>query len=126
METGVGSTTSRFSDRVLRLLERVEHRCADTRSEKEAVYWLRYEAYIRQRLIEARSDGRVYDQALDDAPSAWITTTFIDGELASTLRVHVGADENDVLPSLGVFTDVVMPHLRMLCDCRCDTPRGAA
>jgi hypothetical protein len=113
MDAGIGSTTSRFSDRVLRLLERVEHRCADTRSEKEAVYRLRYEAYIRKGLIEPRADGQLCDKVFDEAPNAWITTTFIDGELATTFRVHVAADENGALPSLGVFSDAIMPHLRM-------------
>jgi hypothetical protein len=113
MDVGVGGATSRFSDRVLRLLERVEHRRAHSRAEKDAVYRLRYDAYIRQGLIEPRADGRLYDKAIDDAPNAWITTTFIDGELASTVRVHVGADENDALPSLGAYSDLIMPHLRL-------------
>jgi hypothetical protein len=113
MDAGVGGTTSRFSDRVLRLLERVEHRCAETHSEKEAVYKLRYEAYIRQRLIAPRADARLFDRTLDDASNARITTTFIDGELASTFRVHVAVDEHDVLPSAGVFSDAIIPHLRM-------------
>jgi hypothetical protein len=112
MDAGVSGTASRFSDRVLRLLERVEHRCARTRTEKEAVYWLRYEAYIRQGLIDPRVGARLYDKAVDDAPNAWITTTFIDGELASTVRVHVAADENGVLPSLGAYSDLITPHLR--------------
>ena len=115
MEAGLGSTASRFSERVLQLLERAEHRCADTCTEKEAVYRLRYEVHMRQGLIEPRADGRLYDKALDDAPDAWIMTTFIDGELASTLRIHVAADENGALPSLGVFPDVIMPHLRLGC-----------
>jgi hypothetical protein len=113
MDTYVGGATSRFADRVLRLLELVEHRCATTRAEKEAVYRLRYDAYIRQRLIEPRADGRLYDKAFDDAPNAWITTTFVDGEIASTFRIHVAADETGALPSLGVFSDVITPHLRM-------------
>jgi hypothetical protein len=113
MEARVGSGTPGFSERVLRLLERVEHRCANTRTEKEAVYRLRYEAYIRQGLIEPRAEGRLYDNAQDDTRNAWITTTFIDGELASTARVHVAADENGALPSLGAFSDAIMPHLRM-------------
>jgi hypothetical protein len=113
MNAGVGGSTSRFSDRVFRLLERVEHRCADTPFEREAVYRLRYEAYVRQGLIEPRADGRLYDKTLDEAPNAWLTTTFIDGELASTFRVHVAADETGVLPSLGVFSDVITPRLRM-------------
>jgi hypothetical protein len=112
MDAGIGGATSRFSDRLLRLLERVEHRWAKTPLEKEAAYRLRYEAYIREGLIEPRLDRLLYDKALEDAPNAWITTTFIDGELASTFRIHVAADENDALPSLGVFSDVIMPRLR--------------
>jgi hypothetical protein len=115
MDAGVGGTTSRFSDRVLRLLERVEHRAAGTRAEKEAVYRLRYEAYIRQGLISPRADGRLYDKAVDEAPNAWITSTFIDGELASTVRVHVASDEKSALPSLGAYSDLITPHLRMGC-----------
>ena len=39
----------------------------------------------------AESDGdRIYDARYDDAPSAWITTTFIDGELAGTVKVNIG------------------------------------
>jgi hypothetical protein len=113
MDAGVGGTTSRFSDRVLRFLERVEHRCAVTRAEKEAVYRLRYEAYIREGLVDPRADGRLCDRTLDDAPNARITTTFIDGELACTVRVHVAADEDSVLPSLGAYSDIIAPHLRM-------------
>jgi len=113
MDMGVSGMSSRFSDRVLRLLERVEHRRANTRTEREAVYRLRHEGDVRQGLNEPRADGQSDDKALDGAPNAWITTTFIDGELASTMRVHIGADETDAIPSLGPFSDVIMPHLRM-------------
>jgi hypothetical protein len=105
-------TASRFSERILRLLERVEHRSARTPSEKEAVYRLRYEAYIRNGLIDAREDGLLRDENYDDAPNTWITMTFIDGQLAATTRVSLGVDENATLPSLGVFSDVILPHLR--------------
>src|ERR1700722_9536623 len=113
MVAGVGGTTSRFPDRVLRFLERVEHRCAVTPAEKEAVYRLRYEAYIPEGLIAPRDDGQLYDEALDDTPNAWITTTFIDGELACTVRVHVASDEDSALPSLGAYADEITPYLRM-------------
>jgi hypothetical protein len=112
MEVGVGVTISRLSDRVLRALERVEYRCARTSAEKEAVYRLRYEAYIRQGLIAPRADGRLYDEGVDDAPNAWITTMFIDGELASTVRIHVADREGAEIPSLDPFCDLIEPHLR--------------
>jgi N-acyl amino acid synthase FeeM len=113
MDASVEGTTSRFADRVLRLLERVEYRCARTLAEKDAVYQLRYEAYIRQGLINQRSDRRLYDQAFDNAPNAWITTTFIDGELAATFRIHAAADMRNEVPSIRAYADVIKPHLRM-------------
>jgi hypothetical protein len=112
MDAGAIGAASRFSDRVLRMLERVEHRRAETKAEREAVYRIRYEAYIRQKLIDPRADRRLYDEALDESPNAWITTTFIDGELASTVRVHVADNEDSALPSLGAYSDLIMPHLR--------------
>jgi hypothetical protein len=112
MDAHVAGATSRFSDRVLRFLKRVEHRVAEAPAAREAVYRLRYEAYIRNGLIEPRADGRLYDERYDEAPDAWITTTFIDGELAATTRVNLGADENAILPSFAVYPDVIAPYLR--------------
>jgi len=112
MDARMADAKSRFSDRVVRLLERVEHRVARTAAEKEAVFRLRYEAYIRNGLIEPRDDERLHDERYDEAPNSWITTTFIDGELAGTTRVNLGSDENAVLPSLSVFRDIIAPRLR--------------
>ena len=51
MNTDTVRSPSRFSDRILRFLERVEHRPAQTAAEKEAIYRLRYEAYLRENFI---------------------------------------------------------------------------
>ncbi len=103
--------TSRFSERILRFLERVEYRVARTPADKEAVFRLRYEAYIRNGLIQPSLDGQLHDECYDDGPNSWITTTFIDGELAGTTRVNLASDENGSLPCLGVFRDVIAPYL---------------
>jgi hypothetical protein len=112
MVAPIADATSRFSDRILRFLEKVEHRVASTPTEKEAVYRLRYQAYLRNGLIEPHADERLHDEQYDDAPNAWITTTFIDGELASTTRVNVAAREGAPLPSFAVYPDVMRPYLR--------------
>ena len=54
----------------------------------------------------------MYDEGYDDAANAWIMMTFIDGEFAATTRIHVAGDESAPLPSLGVFSDIIAPHLR--------------
>jgi hypothetical protein len=112
MDARIANTPSHFSDRVFRLLERVEHRVAKSVAEREAVFRLRYEAYRRNALLEPRADGQLYDERYDNAPNALITMTFLDGELAGTTRVNLGAGENAILPSLRVYPDVIEPQLR--------------
>jgi len=111
MDLATGGAPRSFSDRVLRLLERVEHRVARAPAEREAAFRLRSEAYQKNGVLQ-RSDGdRLYDPRYDDAPNAWITTTFIDGELAGTVRVNLGVDEYAILPGLQVFSDILGPKL---------------
>jgi hypothetical protein len=101
-----------FADRVLRFLERVEHRIAKTDCDREAAFQLRYDAYVRNNLMEPRTDRRLFDSRYDTVPNAWITLTFVDGELAATTRLNLGIGEDAVLPSVAVYPDVVVPRLR--------------
>jgi hypothetical protein len=100
-----------FADRVLRLMERVEHRIANAPAEREEAFRLRYDAYRRIGFLAHADGDKLYDPRYDDAPNGWITTTFVDGELAGTVRVNVGGDENAILPGLQVFRDVLAPKL---------------
>ena len=45
MSLAAGGAPQSFSDRVLRLLERVEHRVATEPADREAAFRLRFEAY---------------------------------------------------------------------------------
>ena len=112
MEARIVDTPSHFSDRVFRLLERIDYRIAKSSVEREAVFRLRYNAYRRNELLEPRADGQLYDQRYDNATNALITMTFLDGQLVGTTRVNLGAGENAVLPSLHVYRDVIEPRLR--------------
>jgi hypothetical protein len=112
MDSSFVSVPSRFADRILQLMERVEHRVARTDAEREAVYRLRYDAYLKNGLLTPRADGQLRDERYDTAANARIVMTFIDGELAGTTRVNVAASVNDPLPAFGVYPDIVGPHLR--------------
>jgi hypothetical protein len=111
MNWAAGGAPASFSDRVLRLLERVEHRIATAPAEREAAFRLRFDAYQKIGFLQQSEGDLLHDQRYDDAANAWITTTFIDGELAGTVRVNIGADENAILPGLQVFADVLVPRL---------------
>ncbi len=105
-----------FSGEVLRFLERVEHRVATTPSDREAAFRLRFEAYERigQEIGFQKSNvlDLLYDPLFDDDPNGFTTMTFVDGELAGTVRVNVGFDEHAVLPGLKLYADVLVPILR--------------
>jgi hypothetical protein len=95
-----------LSDRVLRLLERTDFRVADTSCERDAVYRLRYAAYRQEGAIPADPSERFHDP-LDEASNAWIFGVYIDGELASSIRLHAASGAHPELPALDVFADVL-------------------
>jgi hypothetical protein len=99
-----------FSDHVLRFLERVDHRIAKTDREREAVFRLRYNAYMRNGLMEPRSDRKLSDE-YDNAANSWITMTFVDGELAGSVRVSIGVGMDAYLPSVRAYPDVTAQRL---------------
>ncbi|MBX6425056.1 MAG: hypothetical protein IRZ09_03935 [Variibacter sp.] len=97
---------SKFFQHVLALLERIDYRRADTPEEKEAIYRLRYDAYLREGMVAPNPSRRVTDKY--DA-TAWIFGLFIDGKLASSLRINVGSKDNREIPGMQVFADHLTP-----------------
>jgi hypothetical protein len=112
MGVAISSAPTTFSDHVFKFLERVEHRVASNPVDREAAFRLRYDAYRRVGFLKARPEDKLYDPLYDDDPMAWISMSFVDGELAGTVRVNVGTAENAVLPGLQVFSDILAPRLR--------------
>jgi hypothetical protein len=112
MHVHASGHSSRFADRAAKMLERVEHRPARSLADREAAYRLRYDAYLRQNLLNPRIDAILYDEVYDESPNSLTTLTYIEGELASTVRLHVMADELAVSPAHDVFADVLGPLLR--------------
>jgi hypothetical protein len=99
-----------MADRVLALLERVDYRRADTPEEKEAIFRQRYRAYLREGAI-APNAGERFADALDDARNTWAFAVYVDGELASSIRLHVASWQSPDLPALNVFGDLLSPEL---------------
>jgi hypothetical protein len=100
------SNPNSLSDRVLALLERVSYRRADTVEEREAIFRLRYEAYLREGAIPPSTNKRFCD-AHDEDINAWIFGLYLDDELASSIRLHVAHRKWYALPALDVFSDLL-------------------
>ncbi len=100
-----------FSARLAQLAARIEFRRADSDAEREAIFRLRYEAYRREGAIAENPSGRFADDD-DEADNAHLIGLYIDGELATSLRLHIASNRGiPDCPSLHVFSDILQPLL---------------
>jgi hypothetical protein len=99
-----------LADRVLALLERVDYRRAETAEDREAIFRQRYQAYLREGAIPPNASERFAD-VLDETANSWIFGVYVDGELASSIRLHVASRQSGDLPALNVFCDLLSPEL---------------
>jgi hypothetical protein len=104
------SGISAFARQVMRLLDRTEYRICDRGEDLEAIYRLRYKSYLRGGITDPKPDGMVYDK-LDGAQNCRIFGVFVEGELATTIRLHVLDRENRSGPSTVSFNDLLAPRL---------------
>jgi len=94
----------------MKLLNRVDYRRIETAEEKDEVFRLRYQAYMREGAIEP-SPSQKFSDSLDNCPNVSIFGVYLDGRLASSIRLHVASPACGELPALNVFADILGPRL---------------
>lgn len=99
------------SDRISDALRNFEYRLMDNDENREEIYRLRYRAYLREGAIEPNAAEMVCDE-FDIAPNTWIVGIYYKGDLVSSLRVTVSTPDHPDSPSLHVFEDLLMPHVK--------------
>ncbi len=107
---GVEMSSQSFAQRVGELLKRVEYRRADSSEDKAAIFRMRHKAYVSNGSIEPRADEMFSDE-FDETPNAWLIAVFIDGELASSIRIHIASDSEAAFPAMRPFPDIIGPRL---------------
>jgi N-acyl-L-homoserine lactone synthetase len=103
-------TAPSFTDRVFDLLDRVDYRQAITDAEKDAVYRLRYQAYLREGAIPENFSQRLSDR-FDDLDNTWIMGVFVDGRLAGSIRLSISSPAYRDMPATKVFPDFLESDL---------------
>ncbi|MDX2202065.1 MAG: hypothetical protein NW223_04900 [Hyphomicrobiaceae bacterium] len=103
-------TQDRLIDRVQRLVEKSDYRRADTAEERDAIFRLRYRAYLAEGAI-AENDSKSFSDARDDDPNAYTYGIYVDDELVSSIRLHVATPRHPGLPALTVFGDLLEPEI---------------
>src|SRR5262249_54240769 len=99
-----------FSNRVAALLDRIDCRPAVSASEREAILRLRYHAYVSEGAIKA-SFAQTFTDPYDEADNVWLLGLYLDGELASSIRLHVASAAHPDFPTRKVFAELLEPEL---------------
>ncbi|MBR1220805.1 hypothetical protein JQ557_22580 [Bradyrhizobium sp. U87765 SZCCT0131] len=97
-------------DRHWDILNHVDYRLAETDADKEEIYRMRYRAYLNEGAIEPRGDARLSDR-FDDLKNSWTFGIYIDGVLASSIRISVATPDNPETPAVDAFPDLLEPEL---------------
>jgi hypothetical protein len=92
------------------LFDRIDYRLIETPEDKDHLYLMRYRAYLHAGLIVPSESRRISDR-FDDAPNAWTFGIYVDGELCSSVRIHVLTPEWRMSYTTEVFGDVLHPRL---------------
>jgi hypothetical protein len=110
MVASVVASASSFGDRIGQLLSKVEYRLAGSPDDREAIFRLRYEAYLREGAIGPNASRRFTDE-VDNQANTWSFGVHVDGVLAGSMRISVTISGLASLPALAVFPDVVAPAI---------------
>lgn len=92
------------------LFDRLDYRLIETPEEKDRLYLMRYRAYLQGGLISPSESLRVSDH-YDDAPNAWTFGIYVDGELCSSIRLHILTPESRMSYATELFGDILHPRL---------------
>ncbi|MGO8909585.1 MAG: N-acyl amino acid synthase FeeM domain-containing protein [Bradyrhizobium sp.] len=109
MKSGAEPRASRFV-RGGALFDRVDYRPIETPEDKDCLYLMRYRAYLHGGLILPSESQRVSDR-YDDAPNALTFGIYVDGELCSSIRLHVLTPEWRMSYATELFGDILHPRL---------------
>jgi hypothetical protein len=109
MEAGAEARSALF-ERNSGLSDRIDYRRIETPEDKDCLYAMRYRAYLHGGLILPSESQRVTD-VYDDASNAWTFGIYIDGELCSSVRIHVLTSEWRTSYSTELFGDILHPRL---------------
>jgi hypothetical protein len=109
MKSGAEARTS-LSVRGGALFDRVDYRPIETPDEKDQLYLMRYKAYRQGGLIPP-SESERYSDRYDDARGALTFGVYVDGELCSSIRLHVLTSERRMSYTTELFGDILHPRL---------------
>jgi len=101
---------SSFLDHIARLSDRIDYRIANSDERREAIFRLRFKAYVRDGTILPSDDG-IFSDRYDELGNFYLFGLYIGDELGSSVRLHVSSRACPCSPSFEIFSDFLQPEL---------------
>ena len=95
-----------FNQSILEQLEHVEYRRVSAGEDLEAIYRLRYDSFLRAGMVNADPSGMLEDR-WDNLPNSYRFAVYYDGELMSTMRLHLISREFPYAPAYDTFPEAL-------------------
>jgi hypothetical protein len=99
---------SSFLEGVYAFLELVKYRAAVSDAEKERVYRMRYDAYLKEGALLPGAPV-IFKDRFDDLANGLTICVYVEGALVSSMRIHVLSKANPDTPAMQVFADKLQP-----------------
>ena len=99
-----------FSESVSQLLNRIDYRFVDGNEEREAIFRLRYQAYLREGGI-LPNESCSFSDSYDRESNAFLFGVYLEDELAGSVRIHLVTKDHPDCPSFEAFADMLQPEL---------------
>ncbi len=99
---------SPMSRRVTSILSRIEYRVATDEHERERIYRLRYDAYLREAAIHENESMRLAD-GFDASPNSALFGIYLDDLLIASIRLHIVDRHARSSPAAQAFPDRLGP-----------------
>ncbi len=106
----MGSNKSDFAAKLLGYLQEADYRVAHGRHDRAEIFRLRYEAYLKEGVID-ENHTRMFHDPYDNMENCWIFGVHLDNRLASSIRFHVISPDCRMGPAYDVFPDIVGPMI---------------
>ncbi len=103
-------TDPRPQNRGIEVLDQVDYRLAVADEDKEAIYRLRYRAYLNEGAIEPNRNEITVDK-YDEMSNTFVFGIYMAGELASSIRISVASPSMPTSPSVDVFSEILGPEV---------------
>lgn len=99
------------AERIYSLMDKVDYRVAVTDEDRDAIFRLRYNAYLKEKAILPNFSKRFVDR-YDEADNTATYGLWIEDQLAMTIRLSVVSADYPECPSMESFSDYLEPELK--------------